>query len=392
MTATVPRFSAQAADLAGGHEQGPQRHRRRRAVVACLTLVLLVVVGIGGALIHPFGTGGAASLGAPDNGSTTSLATVTRRALSSQTSVNGTLGYAGSSAVVNQAAGVITALPAVGQVAKQGQPLYQVSGAPVVLLYGSTPPYRSLAEGSSASDVTGPDVAELNADLVALGYATKAELNPRSNEFSWWTKHALEKLQAHLGVSQTGGLDLGQAVFLPTAARVTAVSATLGAPAQPGAAILTTSSTARVVTVQLDAAQQSDIKVGDTVTITLPNNQTTPGMVTMVGTVAAAPPGSGNAPTVEVDITPSDPSATGSLDQAPVEVAITTASVQSTLVVPVDALLALGGGGYAIEVVGAGGGHSLVPVTLGLFDDSSGLVQVSGAGVAAWQRVVVPAS
>jgi len=60
--------------------------------------------------------------------------------------------------------------------------------------------------------------------------------------------------------------------------------------------------------------------------------------------------------------------------------------------VPVNALLALAGGGYAIEVVGAAGVHRLLAVTLGLFDDAAGLVQVNGSGVRAGQRVVVPAS
>ena len=60
------------------------------------------------------------------------------------------------------------------------------------------------------------------------------------------------------------------------------------------------------------------------------------------------------------------------------------------LVVPVDALLALASGGYAVEEIGAGGAHHLVAVTTGLFDDADGLVQVSGSGLAAGQRVVVP--
>jgi hypothetical protein len=391
MRATVPRFSPSATVPDGSHNQDPPPNRRRWAAAA-VGLILIVGAAVGiGAVTHPFGSG-AAPAGGADNASSTSLATVVLQPLSSQTQVNGTLGYAGTYSVVNQTAGVITWLPAVGQVVNRGQRLYAVNGEAVVLLYGSTPAYRSLTEGASAADVTGPDVAELNADLVALGYATKAELNPTSREFGWWTKHALKKLQAHLGLAPTGSLTLGQAVFLPAAARVTAVSATLGAPAQPGMAILTASSTSRVVSVQLDAAQQSEVKAGDTVTITLANNQTTPGTVTAVGTVATAPPGSSNPPTVDVEIRPSDPSATGGLDQAPVEVAITTARVPSALTVPVDALLALAGGGYAIEVVGATEGHSLVPVTLGLFDDASGLVQVSGPGVGAGQRVAVPAT
>ena len=87
-----------------------------------------------------------------------------------------------------------------------------------------------------------------------------------------------------------------------------------------------------------------------------------------------------SAPTIEVDVTPTDPAATGHLDQAPVNVSITTESVQDALAVPIDALLALAGGGYALEVV-EGGVHRLEAVSLGLFDDADGLVQVSGQGV-----------
>ena len=72
-------------------------------------------------------------------------------------------------------------------------------------------------------------------------------------------------------------------------------------------------------------------------------------------------------------------------------VEITTESVQNVLVVPVDALLALAGGGYALEVA-EGRVHRLVAVTVGLFDDAEGLVQVSGQGLSAGQRVVVPAT
>ncbi len=81
----------------------------------------------------------------------------------------------------------------------------------------------------------------------------------------------------------------------------------------------------------------------------------------------------------------------GGLDQAPVTVKITTGSVKNALVVPVDALLARSSGGYAVEMVGAQGSHRLVPVSVGVFDDAAGLVQVSGPGLTAGQHVVVPA-
>jgi Putative peptidoglycan binding domain len=374
-----------------GQPPDSQRPRRRAAKRVVLVVVAATIVAAAAlAATGAFKRGGTASAGTIGNGSATGLAPVTRQNLSAQANVNGTLGYAGSYNVINQAQGTFTALPSAGQEIKPGQVLYQVNGSPVVLLRGSTPAYRTLSGGADASDVTGADVAELNAGLVALGYATTAEIPAGSDEFSWQTTQAVERLQAHLGVEQTGTLALGQAVFLPTAVRITAVSATAGAAAQPGQAALTGTSTTRQVTVPLDAAQQAQVKVGDKVIITLPDNQTTPGLVSSVGKVATAPQGNGTA-TITVYVTPKDPAATGSLDQAPVEVSVTTASVRDALVVPVTALLALTGGGYAVEVAGTGGTHHLVPVSLGLFDDADGLVQVTGPGLSAGQRTVVPA-
>ena len=240
--------------------------------------------------------------------------------------------------------------------------------------------------------MTGADVEELNADLVALSYVTGTDLSPTSDSFTHWTQMAVEKLQETLGVTQNGTLSLGQAVFEPSAVRVTTVPATLGAPAQPGQPALSATSTTRQVSVALDADEQSEVAVGDKVIITLPNNQTTPGTISSVGTVATAPASgsSSSTHTITVLVNPTDPTATGAWDQAPVNVTITTSTVANALVVPVDALLAQAGGGYAVEVVHAGGIHRLVPVTLGLFDDADGLVQVTGTGLAAGQRIVVP--
>lgn len=401
-----------------GPGEDPRRRgpHRRRWLLLAVGIVVAVAVVIG--LADPFSAQRPTSFGVTDNADPTSLATVIRQDLSSQTEVSGTLGYAGSYTVVGQEGGTgslgsgnsgggsaatFTELPAVGQVVSQGQVLYRLDNRPVVLLYGSTPAYRSLAEGASASDITGPDVQELNADLVALGYVTSSELSPTSDEFGYWTKVGVEKLQAALGVNQTGTLPLGQVVFLPTAARVTSVSATLGGLAQSGATVLQATSTTRQVSVALDAAQQSEVAAGDKVTITLPNNQTTPGVIASVGTVASTNSGSGSStgsspsggsgasnPTVTVAVNLTDPAATGTWDQAPVNVTINTATASNVLVVPIDALLAKPGGGYAVEVVDRGGMHRLVDVTLGIFDDADGLVQVSGSGLADGQQVVVP--
>ena len=276
--------------------------------------------------------------------------------------------------MINQASGTYTELPVPGQVVSQGQVLYRVNDSPVVLLYGSIPSYRTLS-----AEASGADVAELNADLVALGYATAAQFSPTSAYFGSATTTAVEKLQAALGTTQNGTLSLGQVVFEPMAVRVTTLSATLGGSTQSGQTVVQATSTTRQVEVALGASQQSNVAVGDKVNITLPNNQTTPGVVSTVGTVATCPSssasggsssnsaasgsdicssgssGSTTTPTITVDVTPSDPPATGTWDQAPVQVTITSASVSSALVVPVTALLARSGGGYAVEVVDPGG-------------------------------------
>lgn len=350
--------------------------RWRLAGVATLVLVVVVV-----AVADPFGGGG----GRDVNDGGTSLQSVTRQSLSSQTETSGTLGFAGSYSVINGASGTLTWLPSVGQFVLAGGVLYRVDGAPVVLLTGEVPLYRALSGGTS-----GADVEQLNRDLVELGYATSDELSPTSEYFSGATADALEALQDHLGVRETGTMALGQAVFLPVARlRITNVGGMLGGGAEPGAPLLTGSSDRRVVSLELDAAEQPDVAVGDRVTITLPDNANTPGVVTSIGTVASSGQ-NGGSPTVPVTVRPLDPSATGSIDRAPVVVAITTGSVSDALVVPVDALLALSGGGYAVEEVTPTGRHELVGVSLGLFDDARGLVQVSGPGLAAGQRVVAP--
>jgi hypothetical protein len=361
--------------------------------MASLTVVLAAVAVI--VVVKPFSGSSGSVGGVAGNADPTSVATVSREDITSQTEVSATLGYSGTYTVVNQAQGTVTWLPAVGQLISEGQVLYDTNGSPVVLLYGGTPAYRALSEGTTASAVTGLDVEELNYDLVAMGYLTSTELGSDASDFTSLTKVGVEKLQAALGLTQNGTLALGQVLFMPTAVRVTGfdTNTVVGGAAQPGSGILTGTSTGRVVTIDLDADQQGELATGDKVTITLPDGQSTPGTVTSVGTVATTPSGSGDSgssPTITVLVTPDDPTATGTLDQAPVQVSITTGSAKDALVVPVDALLALAGGGYGLEVVSTNGRHSFERVSLGLFDDAGGVVQVSGPGVAPGQRIVIP--
>ena len=408
--------------VAGGQAVTGYR-RRRRGWVLALAVVVVVAAVLGGA--DAAGVFNSAKPAASNNGYATSTQGVTRGSLTEQTQENGTLGDAGSYTVVvpgsssgsagsassgspGSGAGTFTWLPAVGQTIRQGQAIYQVSGTPVVLLYGNVPAYRDLSPG-----MTGADVTELNTDLVKLGYATASALGPRSgwDYFSGETAYALGLLQAHLGLTQTATLPLGQAVFLPGAIQITGLGtgAVPGGSAAAGATVLTGSSLTPVVTMNLDASMQTQVAVGNKVSVTLPDGSVTPGVISSVSTGTSSSssssssssngsnsgssgPSSGSsgssAATITVVVSLTDPKAAGSLTQVPVEVTITTGSVSNVLIVPVDALLAQPGGGYAVEVTGPGG-HHLAKVTPGLFDDAAGTVQVTG-NVTPGQRVVVP--
>lgn len=336
-------------------------------------------------------------------GIATGTVPVVRTDLSNAIQVAGALGYRGSYGVVNETAGTAyTALPATGTVVRRGQRLYEVDGTQVTLFYGARPAWRSL----SPWVLPGPDVAQLDRNLIALGFGEHLTV---SDYYTAATGYAVLRWQQAAGLPVTGTVPLGQVVFAPGALRVTGVAAGLGSPPQPGAQVLTATSTAPVVTAQLPVAQEYLVRRGQRVTVTLPDGvSTTPGTVAAVSSVAtAASPagpdpggqdagqqaqGGGSQEAVAMTVRLDRPLPAGNFDQAPVSVSIVSAHVTDVLAVPVSALVALAGGGYAVEVVhgvGAAETRQLVAVRTGLF--SGTLVQVTGGSIAAGQRVGVPA-
>jgi hypothetical protein len=321
-------------------------------------------------------------------------APVERGTLATMVSQTGTLTYRarpdGSPyAVFNHARGTYTELPERDDKISCGDVLYRVDNKPVLILCGQTPAYRSLSEGDK-----GPDVAELNANLVHLRYATRAELSPSSEVFSAETAAALQKLQSKAGDSQTGSLALGQAVFLPESLRVATVSGQLGGSARPGAQVVSATSATLEVQLSLDPSQQDQVEIGDRAQITLPDNRSVTGRVERLGRIAQAPAGQntlGGGATIPAYISLNQAQQARGLDQAPVQVEITTTGVRDALNVPVTAIVGKSGGGFAVEVVGAGKQRQLVAVKLGLYDTAGGRVQVEGP-LRAGERVAVGSS
>jgi peptidoglycan hydrolase-like protein with peptidoglycan-binding domain len=381
--------------------------RRVAAIAAIVGAIVGGAVAGGVAVAAASGTNDSAAA-SPGGNSSVTTATVVRTSLSTTVQDGGSIGYDGSYTVAALGGGdsdVYTWLPQPGAVIKQDQPVYAVNNEPVPLLYGSVPAYRAFAAGMS----DGADVAELTHDLIALGYGDGLA---QSNYYSAATAAAVERWQAALGLTVTGEIALGGVVFEPSAIRVTSVTPSAGASAGTAAGtVLTATGTSPIVTVDLPVSQEYLVKPGDSVQVVLPDGTSTVGgRIETVGTVATCPGGggigtgassadqspcssvgSGTNSTATVTITISldtiPPEAT--LDQAPVNVNITTQRADNVLAVPVNALLALSGGGYAVQVVSGKTSH-LVGVTTGMY--SNNLVQIGGSGITAGMRVEVPSS
>lgn len=162
-------------------------------------------------------------------------------------------------------------------------------------------------------------------------------------------------------------------------------------------AILQTNSTQLIVTVGLDAAKQSEAKVGENVTVEIPAGNTVDGKIIAVSSVAQSSSGSGSgsgssaagsgggsagggsssSSTVPVTIKLTGHQRGAGLDRASVSVNFAQAKARNVLSVPVTALLATSGGGYDVQAATAP--YKLIPVTTGLF--AAGYVQISGAGI-----------
>lgn len=336
-------------------------------------------------------------------------ATVTAGTITASEEDQGTIGYQDSFTVYSATAGTVTGLPAVGTVIHRGGRLFAVDGQGVVLLYGQTPAWRAFGPGMG----DGADVAELQRNLIALGYDPYHAISP-DGDYDWATQAAVERWQAAEGWLQDGQITLGQVAFLPGPIRVAAPDTGLGASIAASTPVITATSTTAMVTVALPSQEQSAVTAGQRVAITLPDGSVTSGHVLgpapATAGAAASPASAGSSAsaggsggssggsgspagqaTVSIMVTLDHQSAARNLDGSPVQVAITTQVQRDALIAPISALLASPGGGFQVTVV-SGGIRRGVTVQTGLFDDIDGTVAISGPGIAAGTRVEVPRS
>ncbi|MGV9774438.1 peptidoglycan-binding protein [Streptosporangium sp. NPDC003464] len=342
-----------------------------------------VIAGAAGAVL--LAGGGVAALtltgrqDAPAAASAAPVATaeITRSDLADAEAVDGTLGYSGRRRLPNHADGTVTRVREQGSTVGRGGWLYRVDGRPVILMYGDIPMYRTLSSGSS-----GKDVEQLERNLKALGH----DPGTVDGDFSWLTARAVRRWQDAAGLPETGSVDAAQVVVASGRLRIAEVTAEPGTAA--GRSVVTTTSTRRIVHIDLDSADQQLARIGAPVTVELPGGPAR-GRITSVGTVAEPEMDGGRptgASTIDLEVTLADPRKLGRLDQAPVTVNLRGEHRRDVLSVPVEALLALREGGYGLRLAD----HRTVAVETGLY--ASGRVEVSGAGLAEGMKVEVPQS
>lgn len=357
---------------------------RRLVVLGALVLATTAVgagawVATGGSFVPGAATGPSPSA-EPDATATRTTATVERRTLVVTDEFDGTLGYGDVVDVPGGLTGVVTALLPAGTVVAAGERLYETDGSNrASLMIGDRPAWRTLEDGVD----DGADVRQLEATLHGLGYLAEAEVDHHWDDE---TTDAVVAWQEAKRLVADGVLELGEIVFLPGPIRIAEVVGTLGAGAGPGATIYRATSTEPLVTLDVGAADRADLEVGEAVEVALPDGSTTPGTIAEIGGVATVDQSTGSV-TFAVAVALDDPAAAGDLEGAPVTVSVVADQREDVQTVPVNALLALLEGGYAVEVLD-GTETRLVRVEPGLFD--GGLVEVVADDLPDGAQVVVP--
>ena len=388
----------------------PRRRRLVRWLVAGLVVVALAVGAAVAVTRHR-----AASAPQPEQPIPVATAKLERRDLSTTTSLPGSIGYGAPRPLSAHKEATVTWLPQAGTTIKRGGQLFRADDRPVTLFYGGMPLYRPIA----GRNLVGRDVRIIAQNLSALGYpigrqpspgerveqstpdspkpgspaqgakgaksakatATSVRVEEDQGVLTTGLSKAIKNWQRETGQPVTGTIAVGDVEVLSGAVRVETVAVQPGSPAN--VELMSVTSTRKVVTVAAEPADAGTIQRGDRVTVRLPDESTAKARVVAVGRKVAAPDsGATGPPTIAVTVTVDDPKKIGGLDAADVQVNFAGRTAKDVLAAPVEALVALAEGGYALE-----GPAGLVAVKTGMFAD--GWVEVTGDGLAEGMDVVV---
>jgi peptidoglycan hydrolase-like protein with peptidoglycan-binding domain len=333
----------------------------------------LLIGGVGAVIIAATvlivgGTVDLRSTAAPRPSGPATTVPIVRQTLTDTITISATIGYVSATPIQSHATGTVTWLPRVGATLRRGDTLFRANEMPTVILYGALPMYRPLAVGTS-----GPDVKQFEQNLRALGYTGFTV----DQSFGGDTASAVRRWQLHLGLQQSGAVDVSQIIYLPGPVRVGEQLVAVGADA--AGSLIKLTATAKVVTATVEAVDGDWAKPGAKVEVVLPDGTSTPGIVS--ASDHQEPTDAGGGSTVHITVAVANQTALRGTD---VGVRYVADERKDVLTVPVAALLALPQGGYGLELADG----RLVPVRTGLFAD--GQVEISGSGLTAGQAVGMP--
>jgi peptidoglycan hydrolase-like protein with peptidoglycan-binding domain len=342
----------------------------RRTILVAAAVVVAAGLGAGAVALADHGSANASAPPPPAVATTE----VVHTDLANTESFGGTLGFGAVTTVKGTGSGIVTSLPAVGAIAARGKALHSVNGKAVPVFFGDTPLFRPLDKPG----LEGPDVTVVAANLSALGYPVTARTGPAFAA-------ALKNWQQDAGLDPTGKIAPGQVLVVPAAVRVNSVTAQPGDEA--AAELFTVTATTRVVTMPLDAGEIEQVHKGMKVAVLRPDGKSLPANVSAISTHVDGGGGdqdaqTGGPPKIDITVVPDKQSTVSDMDSAAVQVQVVSEVHKGVLAVPVGALVALKGGGYAVQVPDG----TFRAVTIGMF--SRELVEISGAGIAEGMTVV----
>jgi peptidoglycan hydrolase-like protein with peptidoglycan-binding domain len=155
-----------------------------------------------------------------------------------------------------------------GAEAADGTVVATIDLQPVVVATGSVPMFRTLEE-----DLDGPDVAQLQTLLAEKGFY-KGTVDGR---FRWSTTAAIKLWQNSTGASESGIVDTGALIFVPSLpARMAIIPAVGDRVAQGGDLVKVLGSKPDLIATVTNS-QRGSVRSGQTISIAAPNGATWPG-------------------------------------------------------------------------------------------------------------------
>ena len=270
-----------------------------------------------------------------------------------------------------------------------------------LLMFGDLPVWRDMKEGIGP----GEDINQLKLNLIALGYGTTETLEVDST-FDPNTTTAIMKLQSDLNLISSGEVSFGEIIFASGTSMVNSSSTlpNMGEKINTGVELFLltpiekistqigsdgviniASKSLQKVEIQVGVADQNLVVKGSEVEIELPDESTIVGLVDEVGSFAVVP--QDGDPFLEISIAVEGSTEYFKWTGAVVTVNATKELAKGVLASPVNGLLALLTGGYALEII-TETGTTLVPVETGIYAD--GWVEIHGSGLQPGTEIIVP--